>query len=84
MTSMKKSPKAPRDVNVNAHRIFEDAIRSSEEPPNRGNLTQRRHQRHRANRQAGSDSLYECGAFTTICGTSRDPSARSALWVYGA
>ena len=34
----KKTPKLPRDVNTNVHRIMEEAIRRSEEPPNRGNL----------------------------------------------
>lgn len=38
MTTKKKPAKAPRDVNVNVHRIFEEAIKRSEEPPNRGNL----------------------------------------------
>jgi hypothetical protein len=38
MTTKKRPAKAPRDVNVNVHRIFEEAIRRSEEPPNRGKL----------------------------------------------
>ena len=38
MTTKKKPAKASRDVNVNVHRIFEEAIKRSEEPPRRGNL----------------------------------------------
>jgi hypothetical protein len=38
MATRKKPAKPPRDVNVNAHRVFQEAIRRSEEPPNRGNL----------------------------------------------
>jgi hypothetical protein len=40
MTTKKKPAKASRDVNVNVHRIFEEAIKRSEEPPRRGNLKQ--------------------------------------------
>jgi hypothetical protein len=38
MTTKKKPAKASRDVNVNVKRIFDEAIKRSEEPPNRGNL----------------------------------------------
>jgi hypothetical protein len=33
-----KAPKPPRDVNANVHRIFEEMIERSEQPPQRGNL----------------------------------------------
>ena len=35
---MKKQTTAPRDVNANVHRIFDEMIERSEQPPNRGNL----------------------------------------------
>ncbi len=39
LATMKVPKKStPRDVVQNAHRIFEEAIQRSEEPPNRGNL----------------------------------------------
>jgi hypothetical protein len=34
----RKTKKAPRDVNQNAHRIFGEMIERSEQPPNRGNM----------------------------------------------
>jgi hypothetical protein len=34
----RKAQKASRDVNVNAHRIFEEDVRPSEEPPKRGKI----------------------------------------------
>ncbi|HXA19550.1 MAG TPA: hypothetical protein VN380_21350 [Thermoanaerobaculia bacterium] len=33
-----KAPRPPRDVNANVHRIFEEMIERSEQPPQRGNL----------------------------------------------